>query len=51
MAIAHVELDGFEAWITPALSSLTSTDVAPLKGLVHRGLTELSALHCIYGVK
>lgn len=51
MAIAHVELDGFEAWITPALSSLTGTDVAPLKGLVHRGLTELSALHRIYGVK
>lgn len=51
LAIAEVEADGLDAWLSSALAYPRMGDTTPLKALVGRGLGELAALHKHYGVK
>ncbi len=51
MAIAEVKMDGLDNWLGTALSSVPPGEVAPLRGMVERGLAEIAALHRKYRVK
>lgn len=51
MAIAEVKMDGLDNWLGTALSSVPPGEVAPLRGMVERGLAEIEALHRKYRVK
>ncbi|MDX0174514.1 Qat anti-phage system QueC-like protein QatC [Sinorhizobium meliloti] len=51
MALAEIDRDGFDTWLGSALSFPHVGDVAPLKALVQRGLSELKTLHEAYGVR
>jgi 7-cyano-7-deazaguanine synthase in queuosine biosynthesis len=51
MAIGEVEMDGIDNWLGTTLSSVPREEVAPLKGVVGRGLAEIATLHRKYGVK
>ncbi|HEV7334448.1 MAG TPA: Qat anti-phage system QueC-like protein QatC [Bosea sp. (in: a-proteobacteria)] len=51
MALAEVKAEGLDAWLGSALSYPKIGDATPHKDLISRGLTELSALHQLFGVK
>ena len=50
MAVARVQAEGIDAWLSSSLSYPNIGPKAPLKGVIQRGLAELGALHQHLGV-
>jgi 7-cyano-7-deazaguanine synthase in queuosine biosynthesis len=51
MALQEACSLGIQEWIGTALSTATLTDVPSLEAMIGRGLNELAALFCAYGVQ
>lgn len=51
MAVAQVQSEGLDSWLSGALGTPLIGDAAPLRDVIERGLGEIAALHAAYGVR